>query len=167
MDGYQTPPENDIETGVYYTGSEERNQRIDDILGVLSNHADRVVFNRFFPQAVEPSHIEQQEAVLEPETMKFRQYLQLKIIKQEEEQILRMSGEPYSQVMSRLNYYAEVMGVFEQMEQTYIQLSLLLVESMPDEGLLFSQRIHHCNISEMYAMFHEARQLLQRNQLKP
>lgn len=69
--------------------------------------------------------------------------------------------------MNRLNYYAEVMDVFEQMEPTYLQLSLLLTESMPDDALLFRQRAQRCNISEMYNMFHEARQLLQMNQLHP
>ena len=166
MDGYQTPPTYATET-CEYTGSEARNQRIDYILGVLFNQTEMSRFNRFFPEAAEQIQMEQQEVILEPERMKFRQYLQLKVVKQEEEMMLRRSGEPHSQVMNRLNYYAEVMEVFEQMEQTYIQLSLQLMETMPDDGLLFRQHIQNCNIVEMNAMFIEARQLLLGNQLIP
>jgi hypothetical protein len=161
MDGYQTPPTYAVETAEY-TGGGERNHRIDYILGVLFNQAEMARFNRFFPQAAK-----QQEVILEPERMTFHQYQQLKIVKQEEDQMLRISGEPHSQVMNRLNYYAEVMDVFEQMEPTYLELSLLLTESMPDDALLFRQRAQRANISEMYAMFHQARRLLQMNQLHP
>ena len=166
MDGYQTPPAYAVES-CEYTGGEERNQRLNYILGILFNETEMERFNRFFPQAVKQMRFEQQEVILEPERMTFQQYLQLKILKQEEEQMLRTSGEPYSQVMNRLKYYEQVMDVFKQMEQTYLEISLLLSESMPDEAVLFRQQIQRCNVSEMHTMFQDARLLLQMNLLHP